>query len=151
MGIDIICQIKGVIPIPNGPDDADQVHGEYLENELVRCKMTRVGDALKPSIDQNNLLHACLALVPEGPNQIATAESAKFACKMAIGFVHRDRVAFTKKGEPIFEARSFAFGSLHGKERPKVMRDAFLWCADAIGLTVEEMVAEAKSRMKRNG
>lgn len=149
MGIEIICQIQGVIPFPNGPDDADKVHAEYLNNELVRCRMTRVGDALKPSIKENNLLHACFDLVPEGPNQIANAESAKFACKMAIGFVHRDRVAFTKKGEPIFEPRSFAFGSLHGKERPKVMGKAFLWCADAIQLTVEEMVVEAKSKMRR--
>lgn len=150
MGLDIICQIKNLCLVPNGPEDAEKVHGEYINNQLVRCKVTLVSDALLPSIEQNGLLHACFNLVPEGPNDFTDQAAAKFACKMGIGFVHHDRIVVTPSGDVVCEPRSFSFGSLHGKERLVVMDQAFNWLADQMRLTVEELVAEAKSRMLKH-
>lgn len=151
MGIDIFCQIKNLCLIPNGPDDAEKVHGGYNNNQLVRCKVTLVSDALLPSIEQNNTLHACIELVADNSDDknMQTKEAAKFACKVGIDFRYMDRVAVTPGGKVVAEYRSFGFGSLHGKERLKVMDQAFEWCADQLGITVDEMVEEAKSRMRR--
>jgi hypothetical protein len=145
--IDIFCQIKNFCLIPNGPEDADKVAEEYTANQLVRCKVTLVSKALEPSIEQNNLLHKCFELVADNSAEFESKDAAKFRCKVGIDYRHKDRVAVTPGGKVVCEYRSFSFGSLHGKERLTVVDQAFEWCAADIGLTVEEMVEEAKNRM----
>ena len=55
---------------------------------------------------------------------------------------------FNTDGGVQFEYRSFAHDKLKGRERDEVIQKAFEWCAETLGVTVEELVAEAKSRMQ---
>jgi hypothetical protein len=146
--VDILCQIKSLCLVPAGPDNTEKIAENYYDNQPVRVKITVAGKELQASQEQNNLLHACLELVANGPTPWADMDHAKFACKMGIGFVDRKSFVYTPKGDIVFKPRSFAFNALKGKERLEVMEKAFLWCADQLGMTVEDMVKEAKSNMR---
>lgn len=148
---EFIIQITPRGIMPHSEEDWDVLRGEYATNELIRCKSYHVGAKKEPSIIQGNLLHKCFQVVAENndrPN-MATKEQVKFACKMGIAFYHLDRCAVRPDGVVVFEPRSFAHDKLFGKERLVVIDKAFDWCASLIGKSVEELVAEAKSRMQR--
>ena len=148
---DTICQYTGALLTPYSESDAEALASEFKRNQLVRCKVTRVSKSMEPSVEQNNLLHACFALVAENATTPAldTKEKAKFACKVALDFRYHDRVAVRPDGTVVFEYRSFSFDALQDMERLNVFQRAFEWCADHIGVTIEELIRESKSRMQR--
>jgi hypothetical protein len=147
--IDGVGQIKGLCIIPCGDDNVEAIANNYYENQPVRYKLTVLGKELQASQEQNNLLHACFEVVADGsPNPHHCDQKAvKFACKAGIDFRIPNRIAVTPGGKVVAEYDSFAFNRLKGRRRLKVMDKAFLWCAEQVDMTVEELVAEAKSRM----
>ena len=147
---EVVCQYK-VNLMPQSEEDAEALADEFKLNQLVRCKVYKIDPVLEPSILQNNLLHKCFELVAENsdhPNLNSKAK-VKFACKVGIDFRYQDRVAVRPDGTVVFEYRSFSFKELRDMERLHVFELAFAWCALQLGLTVDELIAEAKARMKQ--
>jgi hypothetical protein len=81
-------------------------------------------------------------------SNIYDIETAKYACKVGIHFIDPRFIAVSPNGTVQFRYRSFSFDSLKGKERLQVVDRALEFIADKLGITVDELVAEAKSRMK---
>lgn len=150
---EITAQFNNIALFPYSEEDLEQIRSEYKANQLVTCRITRISKDLEPSIEQSNLLHACFKLVSENSDspQHRTPAMVKLACKIGIDFRDSSVVFVRPDGGVQLEYRSFAFKKLRGKERDVVIEKAFNWCADQLGISVEEMVAEAKSRMFRRG
>ena len=148
---ELITQFTGQILEPQSPEDLKTLQGEYKRNQLVRIKTYAIGAQWEPSLEQSNLMHACFKLVADSTDnpRLQTKEQVKFACKVALHFVYEDRIAVQPNGMITFEYRSFGFKELKRMERLNIVQRAFEWMADILGITVDELVAEAKSRMKR--
>lgn len=146
---DLIAQFTGDGLAPYSEEDLEKLTEAYRRNQLVRCRITKVGAALMPSVEQNNTLHKCFELVADNTDHRSKAH-AKEACKIDIDYRDMGFVMVRPDGGIQFRYRSFSFTDLPaGRERDRVMDQAFHWCADQLGLTVEDMVEEAKSRMMR--
>ena len=156
MGADIIGKYDGKNSIVFMPEQAEELQAEYKRNQPVRCKVTKQGQAIGKVLEQSNLLHSIFKLVSDNsqdPNH-ATLDAVKMSCKIGIDF--RDpRYCFVRPDRGVQLAyRSFRLtgpDALKGKERDDVVQKAFQWCAEVLGLTVEELVAEAQSRMQSRG
>jgi hypothetical protein len=147
--IDIYAQVKGLCLIPVGDENIEAIANTYYNNQPVRCKITAAGKEIQASQEQNNLLHACFEVVADGSQNPhhCDKKAVKFACKAGIDFRIPNRIAVTPGGKVVAEYDSFAFNRLKGRRRLLIMDKAFLWCAEQVDMTVEELVAEAKSRM----
>lgn len=145
----ITCQFDGQRLTPFGENDLHELDQEYKRNQLVTCRTTRIGKGMEPSILQHGLLFACFKLVADN-RDYRSLEHAKEACKVAIDFRDLGIVIVRPDGGVQFRYRSYSFKTLFGKERDQVMEKSFQWCADELGLTVEQLVEEAKLRMGRN-
>ena len=131
--------------------DHDEMAKNFKYNQPVHFKAYKVGKGMEPSLEQNNTLFACFNLVLENNDNpsMQNIESVKEACKIGIDFRDPNFVVVRPDGQVQFRYRSFSFKSLPaGRERDVVMQKAFEWSASILGLTVDEMVAEAKSRMR---
>ena len=148
---EIIAQYRSGILYPSSFEDSETLSANYRQNQLVKCKTYHVTKEMEPSVIQNNLMHACFKLVADNHPQLKTKEQVKFNVKVALHFVHEDRVAVRKDGTVQFEYRSFSFKELRNMERLRVFDRAFEYCADLLGITVEELVREAKAQMGRRG
>lgn len=150
--IDVIAQYDGNAALTMWTEeDAEALQAEYRKHQCLRCKITTVGPVLAQSVEQNNLLHACFALVAENaesPN-LRTKEAVKETCKVMIDFRDRGVVIVRPDGGVQFRYRSFSFDSLKGRERDQVIDQAMEWCADTMEITKGELVAEAQARMTR--
>lgn len=146
-----VSQWTGKAFVPCSEEDLDALREEYKVNQLVTNRTTKLSKDLEPSLEQSNLLHACFKLVSENSDlpQHRTPKLVKLACKIGIDFRDSSVVFVRPDGGVQLEYKSFSFKTLRGKERDVVMDKAFQWCADQLGTTVDEMVAEAKSRMRR--
>jgi hypothetical protein len=146
-----ILQWDGAVMVPVSIEDREAIEEEFKRNQTVTGRFTRIGKDFLPSIEQSNLLHACFALVSENSDnpQHRTKETTKTACKIGIDFRDPSMVMVRPDGGVQFFYRSFSFKKLLGKERDVVMDRAFHWCADVLGVTVSELVAEAQSKMHR--
>ena len=135
-------------------DDHDTMSEGFKYNQPVRYKAYRVGKKMEPSLEQHATLFACFALVLENNDKpyMQTKEGVKEACKIGIDFRDPGFVMVRPDGGVQFRYRSFSFRDLPaGRERDQVMQKALEWTASILGITIEEMVAEAKARMKRRG
>ena len=135
-------------------DDHDTMSEGFKYNQPVRYKAYRVGKKMEPSLEQHGTLFACFALVLENNDKpyMQTKEGVKEACKIGIDFRDPGFVMVRPDGGVQFRYRSFSFRDLPaGRERDQVMQRAFEWAAGMLGISVKEMVAEAKSRMKKKG
>ena len=148
---ELIAQYKNGVLHPASFEDAETLSNNYRQNQLVKCKTYHVTKEMEPSVIQNNLMHACFKLVADNHPQLKTKEQVKFNVKVALHFVHEDRVAVRRDGTVQFEYRSFSFKELRNMERLRVFDRAFEYCADLLGITVEELVREAKAQMGRRG
>lgn len=146
---EIITQYTGKAFVPFSVEDAVEAANEYKVNELVKAKTTHVGAKKEPSVVQNNLVHACLKLVADNTTQFKTLEQVKFACKVDIHFVEENMVHVKKDGSVQFQYRSFSFKELGHMERNRIFERVFDWCSNILGITVDELIAEAKSKMQR--
>ena len=148
---EIIAQYRSGILYPSSFEDSETLSANYRQNQLVKCKTYHVTKEMEPSVIQNNLMHACFKLVADNHPQLKTKEQVKFNVKVALHFVHEDRVAVRRDGTVQFEYRSFSFKELRNMERLRVFDRAFEYCADLLGIAVEELVREAKAQMGRRG
>lgn len=146
-----VCQFDGRVMVPISPEDLESLKEEFKRNQLITGRFTKIGKGSEPSIVQGNLLHACFALVSDNSDnpQHRTKQSTKMACKIGIDFRDPSLVFVRPDGMVQFSYRSFSHKTLRGKERDEVIDKAFFWCADVVGMTVDEMVAEAQKRMLR--
>ena len=131
-------------------DDHDTMSEAFKYNQPVHYKAYKVGKGMEPSLEQNGLLFACFKLVLKNNDKphMQTMEGVKEACKVGIDFRDPGFVMVRPDGGIQFRYRSFSFKDLPaGRERDRVMQKAFEWSADELGLTIEAMVKEAKSRM----
>ncbi len=148
---EVVCQYLNGALVPYGDDDRAALKDNYKANQHVRCRITRIGTALVPSVEQNGLMHACFTLAADNTERqdLNTMEKVKFACKVYLDYRHLDRVAVRPDGTVVFEYRSFAFKELKNMERLNIFQRAFEWLSWISGNTVEELVNEAKGRMQR--
>lgn len=146
---DTISQYRNGALHPYSESDHVALSDNYKEYQLVRTKTYAVTKGMEPSIIQNNLMHKCFEVVAENHPQLSTKEQVKFNTKVALHFVHEDRVAVRKDGTVQFEYRSFSFRELKNMERLRVFERAFQHLADLLGITVPELIHEAKLRMGR--
>lgn len=146
-----ICQFDGHVMVPVSPEDLESLGQEFKRNQLATGRFTKIGKGMEPSIVQGNLLHACFALVSDNSSnpQHRTKESTKMACKIGIDFRDPSLVFVRPDGMVQFSYRSFSHKALQGKKRDEVIQKAFEWCADALCITVDELIVEAKNRMQR--
>jgi hypothetical protein len=132
----------------------DTLSESFKYNQWMKLKCYRVGKGMEPSLEQHGLLFACFKLVLENNDKphMQTKEGVKEACKVGIDFRDPGFVMVRPDGGVQLRYRSFSFKELPaGRERDEVMEKAFNWCADELGLEVDEMVAEAKSKMISQG
>jgi hypothetical protein len=144
-----ICQFKRSLD-PASEEDLEALCEEFKFNQMVRVKVYKIDPLIEPSVKQNNLMHKCFELVADNSENpmTKTKQGAKFACKMALQFWHDDRVYIMPSGAVVFEPRSFSFKNLLDMERLRIFERAFEWCADQLGLTVDQLIEEAKKKMK---
>ena len=146
----IVTQLKpGMLIIQE--EYLDTPYDEYKNNQLLVTKLTRLNKEYGPSVEQNGLLHACFKLVAENREEphFKTVELVKQSCKIGIDYRDPSVVIVRPDGGVQFQYLSFAFDKLRGRKRDIIMQQAFEWCADILGIDVDTMVAEAKSRMKK--
>lgn len=144
-----IAQVRKGIPYPSSDTDMETIKSAYKENQLIRCKTYAVSKGREPSVIQNNLLHSCFKLVADNHPQFQTLAQVKFRVKVLLDYRHEDRIAVRPDGTIQFEYRSFGFKDLRNMERLNIFERAFELLADMLGITVDELIAEAKSRMLR--
>lgn len=132
-------------------DDHDTMSEGFKYNQPVHYKAYRVGKKMEPSLEQHGLLFACFTLVLKNNNKpyMQTKEGVKEACKVGIDFRDPGFVMVRPDGGVQFRYRSYSFKDLPpSRERDQIMQKSFEWCASTLGITVEDMIAEAKSRMR---
>jgi hypothetical protein len=149
--IDILFQLVNGKLVPQSQEDSELLLGDFKANEMLRGKLTHVGAQKARSVPALNTLMACLQLLADNTDdpQYNSKLKAKFACKVAIDYRYEDRVAIRPDGLVVFEYRSFGFDSLGHMESLNVFERSFKWIAGIMGITVEELIAEAQSRMQR--
>jgi hypothetical protein len=107
------------------------------------------------SLEQNNLYWACIGLIVEhaaDDPEWSTKEKVHTQIRWAVKFIDKDSaVHLTTKGgdsKLYFELKSISFSKAKRKEANEYFNDAFQYMADLLGITVEELIAEAQSRMR---
>lgn len=146
---EITCQYRNKVLVPFGEYDQYELSDEYKTNQLVKVKVTKIGKGMEPSIEANNLLHACFAEVLEN-REFKSFAHVKEACKIDIDFRDMGYAVVRPDGGIQFKYRSYSFKSLPaGPERDRVINQSLDWCADQLGLGVDEMIEEVKSKMNR--
>lgn len=148
--IDTLAQYRGSgVYVAMHESDADLADSEYKRNQPVRLRVTTATPTYAASKEQDGLVHACFKLVSDSSDNAnhRTPSLVKMACKICIDFRDTSTVMLRPDGQVQLFYRSFAHDKLKGRERNEWIQRAIEWCADTIGLTVDELVAEAKSRM----
>ena len=148
---DGVGQFDGKNSIVFQPEQAEALGKEFKKNQLVRNKATKQGEAVGKVLEQSNLLHACFKLLAGNSDapELATPKSVKMSCKIGIDFRDPTLCFVRPDGGVQLAYRSFAMDKLKGKERDEIMQKAFEWLAEKFGLTVDEMVDNAKEKMQR--
>jgi hypothetical protein len=106
------------------------------------------------SIKQNNTYWACIQLLKdhkEDDKEWNTQQKIHSQIRWITKYINKESaVHFTdSKGNSklYFELESIAFTKSNQKKVNAYFDDAFKYIADDLGITVEELIAEAKSRM----
>ena len=142
---EIIFQKKNGVPVPFRPEDLE-AWGEYRENQVTRHLVS--GTKKERSWQQLKMLYGCMKTVCENTDHPRwnTLEKTKFSLKVALHFVVEGLVAVDPQGNVHFQYRSFGYDDLGHMEACKLFERAWPILADVIGISVEELLAEAKTR-----
>ena len=148
---EIITQFTGQLLEPQSPEDLEILQGEYKRNQLVRIKSYAIGPQKQRSVEQLNLLMACCGLVGKNTKEVRfnTKEQVKFACKVHTHFVDPNVVFVRPDGTVQFKYRSFSFANLKHMEACNLFERCFEYMASLLDISKDELIREAKSRMKR--
>lgn len=146
---ELICQYRQGKFCPATTEDMEAAHDEFKSNQMVRVQTYSIGAQKQRSVTQLGLLFACAELVSENTEDplLNSKEKVIFASKVAMHYVDENLVVVKKDGSVVFQYRSYSFKALPHMEANRIFDRVFEWMAKQIGVTVDEMVAEAKSRM----
>ena len=107
------------------------------------------------SLKQNNTYWACVAIIVEhAADDIEwnTKEKVHTQIRWAVKFINKESAVHltTKGGESrlYFELKSISFSKANRKEANDYFTEAFEYMAALLNITVDELIAEAKSRMR---
>ena len=102
------------------------------------------------SIEQNNLYWACLQLLVENRGDISysTKEKAHTQVRWGCKYIDMESVTHFPDGKLYFELDSVSFSKANQKKVNEYYNRAFDFMAEALGITVEELIMEAQSRMQ---
>ena len=138
-------QKRNGIPVPFTDEDAEK-WAEFQENQVTQHKVT--GSRKQRSWQQLKMLHACLKTVSENtedPNW-NTPEKAKFSLKIALEYINRETLVVDKFGNIHVQYRSFGYEDLPHMEANRLFERAWPILASVIGITEDELLAEANNR-----
>jgi len=133
-----------------------------MSKEICKC----CGQEIKIKVDdrsikQNNTYWACLEIIKEHKSVNDSGEidkewNTQSKCHAQIRWITKyinkeSAVHFTDSNgnsKLYFELESIAFTKSNQKKVNQYFDDAFKWMADELGITVEELIKEAQSRMR---
>ena len=127
------------------------------EGEILNGAIDEISDDLKRSYTQLSLYFACCKLVAdsvpeEDPYYYSwnTKEKVDRQCRLAMNHVKYELIYYDEKTQEMQihrEVKSISFKVLKHLEACGYFNDAFPFMGKRIGLTADELIAEAKSRM----
>lgn len=107
------------------------------------------------SIEQNNLYWACIGIIIEhagDDTEWNSKEKVHTQIRWAVKFINKESAVHltTKGGESklYFELKSISFSKANRREANDYYNEALEYMAALLNITVEELIAEAKSRMR---
>ena len=132
-----IQQQKNGLIRPFSPEDAKALKN-FKPNQILRAKIS--GIRKERSVEQNAMLHACIALVSDNASDTNwnTPEKVKIQLKHALHFYKATVVL--PNGSIHFELDSFAFKNLSQIDANRVCDRSWPILAKHIGVTVDELL-----------
>lgn len=139
-------QRKGKTLIPFSREDL-VILKKYKENQPIGLELRGIQDPR--SVEQNKAVHAVFRRVASSTDDPDwdTPEKVKRMVKLAMKFFKDDVVVSGNK--VFFELRSFAFDKMTHQEANLKFTEALAICAGKLGITIEELEAEIKSKSKQ--
>lgn len=129
------------------PMDMDKANA-YHVNQIV--ELTVKGTRKARSILQMNTYWACCntAAKQTDHKQWNTKEKVDFQCRVGLHFVNPDLIVVKPDGSILFSYRSIAVKNLNHIEACNYFDRALDLMAAFLGITVDKLIAQAKSEMK---
>jgi hypothetical protein len=139
----ITFQKRGGVPVPYLPDD-ELAWSEYRENQITTHKVS--GTTKERSWNQLKMLHACLRTVVENTESKNwnSLEKAKLSLKVALNYYDPGVVIVDHQNNVHMKYRSFGYEDLGHMEACKLFDRAWPILAGVIGVSVEELLVEAR-------
>ena len=151
-------QVKNGFPVPISEESLEMLKN-FKENQIVLADFR--GTTKERSITQMNTFFACCKYVADNVPEYDlnhpkytdgshwnTKKKVAFRCKVALHFVD-DSITIVYKNEIRFHYRSISIDNLKHLEACRFFDRAFELLALRIGITVDELVEAAKSKMLR--
>ena len=137
-------QKKNGIPVPFLPEDQEK-WDEYKENQITKHKVS--GYRKQRSWQQLKLLHVCLIKVSENTDlrYWNTLKKAKHSLKVELHYIDPSATIVDRQGNIHFKYRSFGYDDLAHMDACKLFDRAWPILAEVIGVSVEELLAEAEN------
>ena len=120
----------------------------YKDNQVVKAKIS--GFQKQRSVHQLGLLMACIKIVVDNTENEnwSSKERAKLSLKAMLNYVDSS-ASIVYQNKVIIKYRSFSFKDLKHMEACKLFDRAFPLLAGVIGITEDELIANAKAKMLR--
>jgi len=147
--MDIISfQKKGDFAAPYTDEDLEKWNN-YKENQIIKAKVT--GYQKQRSATHLGLLMACIKEVVDNTENEnwSSRDRAKLSLKAMLGYVDTS-ASVVYQNRVIVKYRSFAFDSLKHMEACNLFERAYPILAGVIGVSVDELISEAKSKMLKH-
>ena len=139
--IQVALQKRGKTLVPFSEEDLEALR-EYKDNQILRGKITGVE---KPrSYRQLRLYWQLCKVVAENTEDWPTKDAVDFNIRVALDFRDPSRVAVRPDGQVQFYYRSIAFANLRHIEANDYFDRAFEVMAKKLGVTVDELLANAE-------
>ena len=143
---ELFCQLNKNRLYPESVEDAE-ILANFTDNQIVRVKV--YGTHKQRSVKQLGLYWACCKLVADNTeNQhFNNKDKVNNQVRVALEFIDLNKSIVDKHGTFHPHYRSIAFKNLKHIEACNFFERAFELMANGLKITVDELVAEAKSRM----
>lgn len=132
-------------------DESKEVVKSYHANQVVQLsKITGTGAKKQRSIKQLNLFMACCEFVSQNTENQHwdTKDKVKDQVKVATNFIDMSRTIVDPKGFVHLHYRSLSVENLPHMEACKLFDQGYPVIAKHIGMTVDELIAATKSKMR---
>jgi len=140
---EISFQKRNGVAVPYLPED-EEAWEEFRENQITKHKVT--GTTKERSWQQLKMLHAAIKTIVENTenNNWNTMEKAKLSLKVALNYYDPGVIIVDAQGNIHMRYRSFGYQDLQHMEACKLFDRAWPILADVIGITVDELLQEAR-------